>query len=218
MTVQLAHANVVIVAKQFNPSIVNHLWLVENGLVERDEFRQGCVFTDMLANVTTANFILFAAPEQLQFTPLGDPDGHQELITRVLVRLVEILPHTPYTAVGMNFTWHILPEGAAFGEFARGLFFDRDRPLFRAFDTEDARFGGYLSKNELGCRLKLDVKPIVATANNEALELMQFAFNFHLDVPKDRNGVGAILALLNRWNEAREITSSIMQTVQEGNQ
>ncbi len=42
-------SNAVIVAHQFNPSVVNQLWLVDNDIVSRDGFQEGCVFSDMLS-------------------------------------------------------------------------------------------------------------------------------------------------------------------------
>lgn len=215
MSVQLATVNAVIVARHFNPSVVNQLWLVENQLVAREDFRPGCVFSDMLSNVVTRSFVLFASPEQLQFTPLGDSDGHQQLATDTVGRLVAMLPHTPYSAAGLNFTWHLRPEGFGVGDLSRALFYANERPLFRAFDADDARFGGYLSKNAMGCRLKLDVKPLTAQMNEEQIELMQFAFNFHLDIAEKRNPVDMIQGLMKRWNDARALTTELMQIVQE---
>jgi hypothetical protein len=218
MGLQLANANTVIVARHFNPSVVNQLWLVENQLVGRDEFRPGCVFSDMLVNVTTQRFLLFVVPEQLQFTPLGDAEGHRQLAVETVGRLVETLPHTPYAAIGLNFTWHLRPEQADLAALSRSMFFVDQRALFQAFDSEDARFGGYLSKNALGCRMKLDVKPVIAQLpDDKKLELMQFVFNFHLDVSEQRTAVALIQGLLDKWNQGWELTSDIMQMVQGEN-
>jgi hypothetical protein len=124
---------------------------------------------------------------------------------------VSRLPHTPYSAIGLNFTWHLDPEETGIGEFSRSIFY-RDTSLFREFDTEDARYGGYLSKNVLGCRLKLDIKPIIMSIPTRK-DYLQFAFNFHLDLSGD-NPVEEILSLLTRWNEAKGLSSRIVGTVQ----
>ena len=39
-----------------------------------------------------------------------------------------------------------------------------------------------MSKDTLGGRLKLDVKPITVSQEGEEVERIQFAFNFHVDV------------------------------------
>ncbi len=217
MSFTLANANAVVVARQFNPSIVNQIWLVDNGLVDRNEFKDGCIFTDMLANVNTSRFVLFASPEQLQFTPVGDADYHQDVVSDVLRRIVETLPHTPYSAVGLNFVWHYHSEDVEASEVSRCLFYDGSRSLFRAFDTPDARFGAYLSKEALGARMKLDVKPIrVTLPNKKEVELMQFAFNYHMDIPQKQRDVQRLVDFLNRWDEARHLAAGILHTVEGG--
>lgn len=214
MSVELANANVVIVAHQFNPSVIGQLWLVENQIVGRDDFRQGCVFTDLMVHVISREFALFVAPEQLQFVPLVPIEEQQSLISLRLGHLIETLPHTPYSAVGLNFTWHVRPESADMGSFSRRMFFAESKSLFQAFDVEDARFGGYLSKNALGGRLKLDVKPVTTGSENDRQELMQFAFNLHGDVGRSEKSVESIRQMLNCWDEARAETEKIMASVE----
>ena len=218
MSLELANANVVIVANQFNPSVVSQLWLVENGLASRDDFLPGCVFTEVIANVTTRDFGLFVVAPQLQFAPRGDQEGHQRIITERLGKLVELLPHTPYSAIGLNFTWHIIPRDKDTGKLSRSLFFRGDSPLFDAFNTSDARFGGYLSKDALGCRLKLDVKPITVTLkeDNKDENRIQFAFNFHADIGKDESASKQISAVLTKWGEANALAENLMKQLSNG--
>ena len=65
--------------------------------------------------------------------------------------IVRLLPQTPYAAVGLNFTWLVQPSASDYDGFCRALFF-RTNPLFTPFDTGDARFGGYLSRDVLGSK------------------------------------------------------------------
>lgn len=216
MNLNLANANVVIAAQHFNPSIVNQLWLVDNEIVGRDDFQQGCIFTDMMVHIVSREFALLVAMEQLQFVPFVETEHQQELILSRLGHLIETLPHTPYSAAGLNFTWHLKPEAGDVRQFSRDLFYVGSRSLCQAFDADDARFGGYFSKNILGGRLKLDVKPITVRTKDAELELMQFAFNLHLDIGRTKNAVDDIRSLLMRWDEAREETDRIMQEVHGG--
>ena len=130
-------------------------------------------------------------------------------------KMIRALPHTPYSGVGLNFVWHVQPEDADICALSRRLFYLPDSPVFQALATDDARFGAYLSKNMLGCRLKLDIKPITRRSEEETTELLQFAFNFHLDVPGEEENVVVrmIGQQLERWNEAREEAVQIVQCV-----
>jgi hypothetical protein len=210
--VELVTANVVVVANQFNPSIVTQLWLVENELVSRDDFLHGGFFTEVVANVPTRQFGLFVTPPQLQFAPAPDSEDQQRIITDKLGRFLQLLPHTPYSAIGLNFVWHLKPEDGDTARVTRELFFREGFPLFRAFDSPDARYGGYLSKDALGCRLKLDVKPIAITSPEGVDNRVQFSFNFHYGIIHNAESpVSQIQRVLDQWNQARQITFDIVE-------
>src|SRR5207248_54900 len=99
-----------IAARQLNPSVFNQLWLVRNELVGEGELEPGWVFTEPLVQVRTRQFVLLVVPEQLQFVPLIEGEAVEHLIMDKVGRIVTRLPHTPYTAIGFNFVWHMVPE------------------------------------------------------------------------------------------------------------
>jgi hypothetical protein len=217
MTLQLANSNVVIAAHHFNPSVTNQIWLVDNGIVLREEFETGAVFTDMFVQVPTKNFHLLIVPDNCQFAPAPHVEKQQELIGERVGKLVSILPHTPFRAIGLNFVWHLIPENASIEVVSRHLFGVPGSPLHGLFDADNARFGGYLSKDSLGCRLRLDVKPImVQTPDGQQVYLIQFAFNYHHDVAERPNAVAEIQQLLEQWNAAREESFRIVTTASGG--
>ena len=207
MKPNLAQASVVIVAHHFNPSVVNQLWLADHDVVLRPEFQPGSVFTDMMVNVSSKKFSLLVAPDQLQFAPRVPMEEQQDLLDERLAKLIETIPHTPYSACGLNFAWHLKPEDIA--SFSRRLFFVGDSPLHSSFDSDSSRFGGYMSCDKLGGRLKLDAKPITAKSPDGDFELMQFGFNFHFDLVQP-NPAEQIPAILSKWNDAFSISSEIM--------
>ena len=210
----LANSNIVVVANQFNPSVINQLWLVDFGIVHREEFLPGCVFTDMMVNVLSEKFSLLVVPEQLQFVPLVESCDQQSLIESRLGGIIRTIPHTPYAACGMNFTWFVEPDDLP--DFARKLFFVDRSPIHRQFDTVDSRFGGYMSKSVLGGRLKLDVKPLTTKqSDGSAMELMQFGFNFHYEVTDPQKTSDELLRILSFWDAALKLVESSMKTVEE---
>jgi len=214
MSVTLVNANVVVVAHQFNPSIVNQLWLVENGIVRRHEFRPGCVYTDVMVNVATERFALLLAPDQVQFSPTVPAEQCQELVLERLGHLVDTLPHTPFSGCGLNFTW--LLEDEQLPARVRDLFFVPNSPLHQAFDVENSRFGGYMSRPAFDGRLKLDVKPLVVqTPEQGPQERLQFAYNFHISVPRNNEAVGSIRRQLENWDLAFKQTEELMNSLEQ---
>jgi len=212
MPIELARSNLVIAAHQFNPSIFSQLWLVRNGIVREDEFSPGCLFSDQAVNVECEHFALLVVPPQMQFAPKVPPESEAELVEQKVGAIVRALPHTPYSAIGLNFIWHVEPEDGDVGAMTRALFFNADRSTCQVFDAEDARFGAYFSRDLFGCRLKLDVKPIIRQTGDERREVVQFAFNFHLDVPQETDEiVAAIERQLGIWDDARDEAARIVQ-------
>ncbi|MHC4400542.1 MAG: hypothetical protein ACYTG0_12775 [Planctomycetota bacterium] len=212
MPIELAGSNLVVTAHHFNPSIFSQLWLARNGVLGEDEFSPGCLFSDQVANVESLGFGLLVVPPQMQFVPRVSPDCQGDLVRDKVGTIVRALPHTPYTAIGLNFLWHAVPEDGDVAALTRVLFFTPDRGICQLFDADDARFGAYFSRDALGCRLKLDVKPISRQREDGRRELVQFAFNFHLDVPRDENQViAAIERHLGIWDEARAEATRIVE-------
>jgi hypothetical protein len=213
MNLQLVDANVVVVARQFNPTIFSQLWLVRNGIATEEDFQGESVFTPAFVQVRARRYALLVLAEQVQFAPSPPAVREGELVLDKVGRIVRLLPETPYVAVGLNFTWQLdIGEPDQFVPFSRALFF-RGNPLFHQFDEVNGRFGGYLSREMFGARLKLDVKPIRVGPPEDPLERLLFAFNFHKDVGRD-DPVQDIQEMLGRWNDALEESSAIVASLE----
>lgn len=203
MTLELAASNAVVTAHQFNPSLIGQLWLVRNGLLEEEDFHAGCVFSDVVAQVNSRDFRLMVVPQQCQFTPTVEPEREQELVVSKVGTIVQTLPHTPFRAIGLNFTWHLKVEDSDIPMISRKLFCVKDGSIYREFVGEDSRFGAYMSKDAFGGRLKLDIKPVIVPKEDQPDEKIQFAFNFHRDVMSEADPASCIEQMLHQWDEAR---------------
>src|SRR5207253_8065118 len=100
---ELLGQNVVVTANQFNPSIVTQFWLVKEGVASENEFEGSCIFTEGVSQVQTKTFQLVVVPQMLQFTPSPDAEKQGDLASAKVGKIVRALPHTPYTAIGLNF-------------------------------------------------------------------------------------------------------------------
>src|SRR5437899_1423114 len=104
MGLTLVGSNAVVVARQFNPSVLSQIWLVETGILQTTDFGGEFAFTPLFSQVTTKDFTLLVIPERLQFVPTVDENRQRAFIIEKVGAIVKALPHTPYTAMGMNFT------------------------------------------------------------------------------------------------------------------
>lgn len=216
MSIQLVASNVVIVAQQFNPSVVSQVWLVRNGLATEDDFRQGYVFTDSVVQLQASTFNLTVVQEQLQFVPRVEKDKEQELIAAKVGTIVSKLPHTPYRAAGLNFFWHLTPDMESVRDRSRKLFYRAECSLFKHFDSDNARFGAYFSTDMLGCRLRLDVRPVLIGFPDKKVEHLHFSFNFQQELTDPDTAVETIHSMLTRWDAAKKESLKIIQSAELG--
>ena len=194
----LVTANAVIAARSFNPSILSQLWLVRNNVVSEEDFGNAPLFADGVSQVETSRLMLLALPDRLQIAPKDAMD--QDSVQNAISRIVTALPHTPYTALGLNFVWHHEPEGESMAQLTRRLFYRDGCQLYDHFVEQDSHFGAYLSKAYGMMRLKLDIKPIIIqTPQGESHNRLQFGFNFHQDLGSD--AVERIHEALGGWTE-----------------
>lgn len=216
MPSQQIDSSVVVVARQFNPSVFSQLWLVRNHVVDEGSFVKGCLYTDEVAKVETRLFGLLVIPPQLQFQPRVAPEEEAGLIRDKVGSIIRLLPHTPFTAVGLNFAWHLWPDNQDLPSFSRSLFLRSSGPFFEAFgDAGDSLFGAYVSRDFQGCRLRLDIKPIEGpfSENQVVRRRLHFGFNFQLDVPQE-DPIPAMEQHLDRWKQAKDEATRIVKLVE----
>jgi hypothetical protein len=209
MTIELINRSVTIVAQQFNPSIFGQLWLVRRELMAAEEFDQSSVFSQNLVQVIGKRFNLLVFPQQLQLSPSVDQAAEGDLIPQTISKIAGLLPETPYTAIGMNFIWQMLPANESIRRFSRRLFGRTDSPLYQQFCAEDALFGAHMSKDFLGWRMNLDVRPTGTPGSDE--ERLQLAFNYHLDLTASQNASATIAKDIMAWNAAKSESRQIVE-------
>jgi hypothetical protein len=207
-----AGAAAVVVAQQFNPSVVTQIWLRDNGILAVEDFLDGSIFSDFVVQVRSRLFHMLVLQDQLQFVPAVPDAEQQQLVVRKLGAIIELLPHTPYRALGLNFSWHLTPAGGDIGAFSRSLFTRDDQPLYQNFREGNAHFGAYLSKDVAGFRLRLDIKPIVVATEAGQENRLQFGFNFHRDIGE--GGARQVVGGLHHWDEVRQETERIIDSVE----
>ncbi|HQM80503.1 MAG TPA: hypothetical protein PLX02_02670 [Syntrophorhabdaceae bacterium] len=208
--IKLVEDNIVVVAQNLNPSIFNQLWLVKQNIFAEEEIKTGSFFTPAAVNIMATDFDLLIVPERMQLT-FHVHMNQSNIAKRIIGAIVVALPHTPYKALGFNFGWMSLPlDEKMFPNHLREIFVSPKNPLSTFFQEEDSRFGIYMSKNIDMMRLRLDIKP-VTIFGEERKEALQFTLNFHKDLTED--SVNKILASLENWSSAWEISNSIVQKV-----
>ena len=204
----------VIITGHWNVPLISQIWLADHNIVSREEFLAAqSIFTPPMVQIATPQFQLLVLEERLQFTPSCEELYKAQLIIDRVGSLVNWLPETPYTGLGINFVWHYRPSApATISSVGRRLFFKEDSPLAREFNTDDAKFGGYYSKNTLGFRLKLSTAPVdVQRTDRPTEEVVQFSFNYHLSSAIHHE----IHRALGLWTDAKAHSVALTEAIEE---
>src|SRR5688572_15202082 len=109
MSVGASAAATVVVAQQFNPSVASQKWLEENGLLKPADLEAPFAFTNAFVKFITTDFDFLLLPDRLQFNLLAEPPRQKALVLEKVGNFVRAVPHTPYTGLGLNFSYQILP-------------------------------------------------------------------------------------------------------------
>lgn len=208
LQVELFNSSVIIVAHEFNMSIINSIWLYKKGIFTEEELKNRPSLP-FLVEAGSEDFNFRLIPDRLEFSINPKYDKPIKVLLKKITKIITELPETPYSATGFNFIYHVLPENNDIGKLSKSLFCFSNTNFCKSFDSDEARFGGYFSKNALGTRLKLDIKPMTLNLPKETKEVLQFSFNFHLKLLEDDN-YKTILALFDKWDEAKELSNNIL--------
>lgn len=215
--IQPAGVALVVTAQSFNPSIFSQVWLVREVGINEKCFAGTTVVTPQAAQHELSNMQMLVIPARLQVTVKPGDDDAALSAAKLVTKIVEKLPHTPYQAVGMNFDY--LLTFASTEEFIakdRALFLTQTTPLKGFFDLPDARYGGYFSRNLGDVRLKLDIKPRGPSGEVGVGEHLMLNFNFHLALSNgtDRPSWERVAETLGRWAEFRDLTKQLLKDIE----
>jgi hypothetical protein len=96
-------ANIVILASNYNPSIVSKEWLYQKGIFT--ETVDNFVHTPVLALVENQNFGFVVDEQRLQLIIKRVTEDNLTKSNAMAQRFVDVLPETPYNAVGLNYRY-----------------------------------------------------------------------------------------------------------------
>lgn len=102
-------ANIVILASNYNPSIVSKEWLYQKDIFT--EAVRNFVHTPVFALVESEDFSLMVNEQKLQLTVKKVTEDNLNTSGAITERFVDALPETPYKAVGLNYHYTFPREG-----------------------------------------------------------------------------------------------------------
>lgn len=140
-------ANIVILASNYNPSIVSKEWLYQKGIFA--EAVKNFVHTPVFSLVESERFSLTVDEQRLQLVARKVTEDDLSALLAVAERFVRTLPETPYRALGFNYHYAMPKER-----------YDLDAILC----PDNAKIGELLSPNYgLGATVLFDFEKFIVT-------------------------------------------------------
>lgn len=211
MTPKLSNNNIVIIANNFNPSILREHWLIEKGILTNGEIIGDFTFSNQAVNYRTKDYVLTALANQIQIQIIGG--NPSEIISKTLLKVTNLLPHVPYIAVGINFNWELFPQlDETDQKLSEKLFYSNQVPAFSSLYSENSFFGAYVSKDFHLGRMKLDMKPSMRQTlpNSNTERFINFAFNYHHDVRQDATINNILIDWQLYYNNSETVMKNIL--------
>jgi hypothetical protein len=195
----------VLVASQVNLGIFNQVWLLKNGVIEESDLPK-CVTMPVFVQAATPLIELTVLNDRLQILSVKKEDEAAALkVFEIAKKIVNLLPHTPFTGVGLNFAWfYEAKDSQDQSSIGRSLFIPKDGFISSHFPSENDCFGCYASHDFNGMRMKVTINPVTMEDEGAKSKGFQISFNFHADVL----AVEGVHSALENWGEARRFASA----------
>ena len=191
----LSSVNRVVLAKNYNPSIISKEWLSEKRIITDPV--NNFVHMPVFSLVETDRFSLTIDENRLQLSvKVANPINLEDL-PRVADKIVSCLPETPYVAVGFNLNYRI-PKESYHGI---KLFSPNEELLARLF-SERYELGGIIIFQFGDFTARLNIQPPAADTKPVIID-----FNFH----SDAIGEGEVRQRLSQYVEVSERATAIVE-------
>lgn len=105
MEFRLTQTNIVVLAKNHNPTIVSKEWLIQNKIIEDQILNFSHV--PVFSLIETDNFNLVVDPDRLQLSIKKISPANLKTLPQIILKYINQLPETPYTAIGFNYSYNI---------------------------------------------------------------------------------------------------------------
>lgn len=181
MKKQLAGRNIVFVGN-FQPIKFDKFFFVKNEIFQEDEITDFSIFSPEISQVIGKNINVVVLSQQIHIIPINNDKDRLIEVAKLLITTVR----GAISALGVNFDWHLQSE-QGLEKFSKEAFCKTENLMFtNFFDTPDSIFGSYVSKDFMGGRLKLEIKPQLVRQELETQKkilavYMNYGFNFHFE-------------------------------------
>lgn len=191
----LGKANIVVLARNYNPSIVSKEWLYSKNIIK--ETVDNFVHTPVLSVIETTLATIILEEGRFQISLKHTSPENIDALSKIATKFVMALPETPYVATGFNHNYHIFRKDIKTGKISKPNYAKLKELFGENYDIGQLV---YFQFREFVVRMS------IAPTKGDADKLAA-SFNFHSDVA----GVEAIVERLSLHTATVERTQEILK-------
>lgn len=189
----MGKANIVILARNYNPSIVSKEWLYEKDIIR--ETVRNFVHTPVMSLIETESISIVIEQERLQISLKNINYENIDALPRIATEFVSALPETPYVGLGFNYHYGIPKENIQLEAL-----FSPDNSKLKELFSEDYEIGQQVFFRFEGFTVRMSAAP----KSGEDAKL-SIGFNFHADTPGAKKVIERLKLYANTKEKAEEI-------------
>ena len=198
MEAKLRRADIVIIASAHNPSIIAPEWLKDKSLIVEEPSH--FVHTPDLSIFESESFSVVVDHQRLQIVVKKQDTRSLESLANIASNYVKLLPHIPYKALGLNFTWTIeVDDGEELPKIEINI---NKSDLMSVFEGHEVDCGGIIYARKEQYMLKV----VIELQGGNTL-----VHNFNYNHELEGMSVEDIVKLINDFITIKEDSSSIVK-------
>jgi hypothetical protein len=208
----LISQNIVLAARQFQPSTIGEHWLMVNGVATAIYGNK--ISTEMVSSHSTSRFDIMVLPDKATFAFKSNIDV--DLAINEVRQFIQRSTDPRYWAIGFNFAYRLTPDGAdgaSIREFSQR--FQLTRPC-QGLHGNMAIWGSLvICPGPHGSAVRLQIAPSFPNQNPiepPQMLIAEFNVNFHIG---DENRAEALAALDHFHDCANHVCAIQAQLVQQ---
>ncbi|MDD2353678.1 MAG: hypothetical protein PHX56_09040 [Atribacterota bacterium] len=169
MEIKIYKSSIVILASSHNPSILSPEWINKNNVYDKKPDR--FVNTNDFSFLDFKELSIVLDMNRLTISSKKHSEKTLELLSRIAGKYLELLPHNPYKALGLNFGWQIISPSNKINLTINNH--DKDN-ISNFLNENKIIFGGIIYVNMENCKLRINIEP------ND--NILLYNFNYHHNI------------------------------------
>lgn len=203
MQIKLSGTNIVILAKNHNPAIASADWLKSEGVFEEKAINS--TNTSVFSFFESESFLLTVTPDLLQAALKNPIEPNVPRLQKSIYTYVKDLPHTPFTAIGLNYIWIVGFDNQEHASRSlKNLFIVDENKIKTSLGRKNYQAGGILVFEDVIFRVKLLIEIVKQSPENISCN-----FNYHADVKNSQDVLQAISVFQCKHTESKQIVSHL---------